>query len=81
MRPITNSDAGLGRWAIDELLERYVSWCEECRSVWQAYQRWMDCERLERRLAFAGYLAALDREERAAQTYAEQIKRVRWIST
>jgi hypothetical protein len=81
MRTITNSDTGLGRWAIDELPERYVAWCEECRAVWQAYQRWIDSERGERRVAFAGYLAALDREERAAQTYAEQIKQVRWIST
>ena len=81
MRTITNSDTGFGRWAIDELLERYVSWCEECHAVWHAYQRWIDCERSERRLAFAGYLAALDREECAAQTYAQQIKHVRSILT
>jgi hypothetical protein len=81
MRTITNSDPGVGRWAIDELLERYVSWCEECRAVWEAYRRWIDSERGDRRPAFAGYLAALDREEYAAQTYADQIERVRRIST
>lgn len=81
MRTVTDSDTALGRWATDELLERYVSWHEECRTVRLAYRRWADSARGERGLAYAEYLAALDREEHAAGAYADQIERVRRIST
>jgi hypothetical protein len=69
------------RSAIDELLERYVSWREACQSVWLAYERWIGSDRGEHGLAYAGYVAALDREERAAGTYADHIARVMRIST
>ena len=58
------------------LLQRYVAWREECRALWRAYQRWTDSTRRECGLAYAGYLAALDREDLTARTYADQIKRV-----
>jgi hypothetical protein len=80
MSIVTTIDTALGRQAVDALLERYVAWREECETVWQAYQRWVDADRHERWLAHAGYLAALDREERAARTYADHIERVRRIS-
>ena len=35
----------------------------------------------ERKLAHAGYLAALDREQQAARVYAEQIEWVRRVQT
>jgi hypothetical protein len=81
MSTISNTDTTLGRWAVDALLERYVDWREECETVWQAYQRWADAERHERRVAHAGYLAALDREESAAHRYADHIERVRQFSS
>jgi hypothetical protein len=81
MRTVTDSNTALGRWAIDELLERYASWRGECRTVRLAYRRWTDSDRGERGLAYAEYLAALDREEDAAGAYADQIERVRRIST
>jgi hypothetical protein len=66
----------LDRWAVDELLESYVVWREECNAVGVAYQHWNGSEtRAERWLAHAGYVAALDREELAARTYANQVKR------
>jgi hypothetical protein len=71
-----DSDTALGRWAVDALLEGYVSWREECQCVGLAYQSWARAERDELRLAFAAYLAALDREEHAARIYAEHIERV-----
>jgi hypothetical protein len=80
MRTLTNTDKAPGAWAVDALLERYVAWREECHAVWHAYQRWADSDRRERRLAHAGYVAALDREEHAARTYADQIERVRRMS-
>jgi hypothetical protein len=81
MRTVLDSDTALGRWAIDELLEAYVSWREECQTVWLAYQRWADSDCGERMLAYAGYLAALDREEHAARIYAGCIARVRPMAT
>jgi hypothetical protein len=59
---------------IDELLERYVSWREECETVGLAYRQWASAENAEHRLAYAAYIAALDREEHAARAYADQIQ-------
>jgi hypothetical protein len=80
MRTVFDTDTELGRWAIDELLERYVSWREECHAVRLAYRRWGGSSADERGLAFARCLAALDREEQAARTYADHIERVRRFS-
>jgi hypothetical protein len=43
-------------------------------------REWADSGRGERGAAYAGYLAALDREEHAAGVYAEQIELVRRVS-
>jgi hypothetical protein len=80
MRTVADRDTAFGRWAVDELVEGYVSWREECQAVGLAYERWIACDRRERELSHAAYLAALDREERAARTYAHQVERVRRIS-
>jgi hypothetical protein len=80
MKTATATDTPLGHLAVDVLLESYLAWREECAAVWQAYQRWVDAERQERRLAHAAYVAALDREERAAGSYAERIEWVTRIS-
>jgi hypothetical protein len=80
MRTEFGSDTALGRWVVDELLECYVSWREECRAVRQAYERWVDSTRAEGWLDYAGYVAALDREEQAARTYAGHVERFSWIS-
>jgi hypothetical protein len=76
MKTVTKPDTAPGRFAIDALFERYVSWREECHAAEMAYRRWLDGEHGERRLAFAAYLAAIDREEQAARTYADQFARV-----
>jgi hypothetical protein len=80
MGTVSGSDTALGRWAVDDLLEGYVSWREECQAVRLAYQRWVNSTRAEGRLAYAGYVAALDREEHAARAYARHLERARWIS-
>jgi hypothetical protein len=81
MHAVTDSTNAFGRWAIGEMLERYISWREECYAVRMAYQQWAGSGRRERRLAYAGYLAALDREEQAARTYAGHVDRVRRLAT
>jgi len=60
----------------DALVEFYVDWREECVSVQAAYERWDDASLEEREAAFAAYHAALDREERAGNLYAELVARV-----
>ena len=76
MSAVASSDHALAWRSIDVLLERYVSWREQSVAVRHAYDRWDNSDRRERALAYAGYVAALDREEHAARGYAAQIERV-----
>jgi hypothetical protein len=76
MSTVADSNTAIDPWAVDALLERYVYWREECIAVGESYRRWLDCARGLRQLAYAAYLAALDREEQAARAYADQIERV-----
>jgi hypothetical protein len=80
MDTATDSPTAVVQWAVDELVERYLSWHEESSAVWMAYEQWTDSGRGERRLAYAGYLAALDREEQAARTYAGHVGRIRRLA-
>jgi hypothetical protein len=63
---------GLG----DALIDLYVDWREECAGVQAAYEWWRDAMKGERASAFAAYGAALDREERASEVYAELVGRL-----
>jgi hypothetical protein len=81
MSTVSNTNTAPVRWAVDVLLERYVAWREQSHVVWKAYQLWADSDPPDVRLAHAGYLAALDGEEHAARTYADQLERVRLIAT
>jgi hypothetical protein len=55
---------------VDEAMDAYVDWREECVRVWDAYHGWLTAVRADAALAFRAYLAALDREERASEVYA-----------
>ncbi len=61
---------------VDEALDAYIDWREECTSVWDAYARWTSAPLADCPLAFSAYRAALDREECAAQVYADIVTRV-----
>jgi hypothetical protein len=61
---------------IDGFLDSYICWCEACADVWSAYRRWAGCEPEQRRLEFAAYQSALDREERAAGIHCEWAERL-----
>jgi hypothetical protein len=78
---VIDSNIARGRRAIDDLLTRYIAWREECHTVRVAYQQCANDDRGERERAYAGYLAALDREERAASVYADHVDRVRRLCT
>ena len=57
----------------DALINLYVEWREECSAVELAYERWREASKDERAAAFAAYITALDREERASDVYADLI--------
>jgi hypothetical protein len=62
----------------DEFLDGYVSWREECIALEGAYELWRYAQPRDRTLAFAAYLAALEREEQAARVlrkYSERLRR------
>lgn len=58
---------------IDDLMEVYVEWREECLALNYAYERWADGPVADREMAFAAYLAALEREEQASAVYADRL--------
>jgi hypothetical protein len=59
-----------------DFLASYVAWRESCEAVDTTYQLWRACHAAQRGLAFESYLAALDREEIAAQVHAERSERL-----
>jgi len=61
---------------VDELMDAYVDWREECNALRDAYDRWSTASPDERSLAFVAYSAALDREEQASAVYAERTQLV-----
>jgi hypothetical protein len=61
---------------IDDLMETYLEWREECVGLADAYERWLSVPLAERSLPFAAYRAALDREEQASAVYADRVDRI-----
>jgi hypothetical protein len=61
---------------VDELMDLYISWREECDAVAASYENWSASERRDNQLAFSAYLAAVDREEHAAATYRGLVERI-----
>jgi len=61
---------------VDELLDRYISWREECATVAASYENWSASDRRDNQLAFSAYLAAVDREEHAAAMYMHLLERI-----
>jgi predicted aminopeptidase len=61
---------------IDEAMERYVEWREECAAVYDAYANWTNAPMEETDLPFAAYSAALDREQSAATVYGRALRRL-----
>jgi hypothetical protein len=64
---------GFRRRIVDEMVDAYVDWREECVAVDDAYECWQRGPRAEALFTFAAYHAALDYEERAAERYAELV--------
>jgi hypothetical protein len=64
--------------AVDRLIELYCEWRSVCWEVRSAYEQFTEAPTEDRALAYAAYLAALDREESTAGVYAEQMT---WVAT
>ena len=61
----------------DAFIDSWVSWRESCQDVHDAYRSWTESARPQRAMAFAGYRAALDREQHAASIYSDLAERIR----
>jgi hypothetical protein len=55
---------------LDETLDAYAEWLEECAAVRDAYRWWLDAPHNRKSAAFDDYLAALDNEQHTAELYA-----------
>ena len=60
---------------VDDAMDAYVDWREECAQVWAAYERWASAPTFDTARAFSAYRAALDREESASHAYARLLVR------
>ena len=80
MRLDTSSRTTVGRALTDELFERYTLWRNQSSAVKHSYEAWVSSDGANRDLAYAGYLAALDQEELAAQAYRDQLAWIRTLS-
>jgi hypothetical protein len=58
---------------MDAMLSRYVHWREHAATVADAYTEWCGAPADEKGSRFAAYVAALDREEASAATYATAV--------
>ena len=61
----------------DQFFDSYLRWREACEDLRTAYHRWHYCDPPQRFLAFDGYQAALEREERAASVHSHLAERLR----
>jgi hypothetical protein len=61
----------------DAFVDSWVDWREATEDVRAAYRWWSECARPQRALAFAGYRAALDREQHAASIHSDRAERIR----
>jgi hypothetical protein len=61
----------------DAFVDSWVSGREASEDVRATHRWWGECAAPQRALAFAGYRAALDREQHAASIYSDWAERVR----
>lgn len=59
---------------LDTVMDSYVRWRDESRTVQESYRQWQTAGREERSDAFDRYVTALDREEHAAHGYRRAVE-------
>ena len=60
---------------VDEMIERYITWRKRRTAVREAYASWHAAASHDRDRAFHAYVAALDREQWAAERYERAVER------
>jgi hypothetical protein len=65
---------GLAAGLADEMLAYYLDWRSAAAAAADAYYVWLRAPKAEDASHFAGYIAALDKEEAAATRYAMLVK-------
>jgi len=68
------------RARVDAAVAAYRQWHSERDAVRAAYRVWVAASAFAEPLAFEAYQSALDREERAAMTYATLLRRVQHLT-
>jgi hypothetical protein len=68
------------RARVDAAVAAYRQWHSERDAVRAAYRVWVAASAAAEPLAFEAYQSALDREERAAKTYAGLMRHVRHLT-
>jgi hypothetical protein len=68
------------RARVDAAVAAYTQWRSERDAVRAAYRVWSAAGAFGDRLAFEAYQSALDREERAARTYASRMSRAEHLA-
>lgn len=65
---------------VDEMLARYAEWGESAEAVAHAYRRWCTAPADKEALTFSAYIAVLDQEQSAADTYSQSIRELeQWL--
>jgi hypothetical protein len=60
---------------LDTLMDSYMNWRDHSREVDESYRSWVASTASDRGIAYARYLAALDREAHAAHGYKHALDR------
>jgi hypothetical protein len=61
---------------LGEVVDAYLGWRDECDAVWEAADWCAHASASDASKAIAAYLTALDREEHAANVYADAITQI-----
>jgi hypothetical protein len=69
------TDQPIDKRLLDAMFSSYIDWFDESQQVGLAYRRWRNADRADAGDAYAGYAAALDREEAAASVYSRHVSR------
>jgi hypothetical protein len=59
---------------IDAVMDAYITWREDSAAVDASYRTWRHAPGHERALSYDNYVAALDREELAANEYMRLVE-------
>lgn len=72
---VFGAPAHVDECVVEDVVDAYVDWREQSRSVWRAYRRWSRGRPDDVAVRFAAYLAELDQEQRACEVYAATVAR------